>query len=258
MRLTARYEQGEYLKDNPDWHAADAPWKARKVLQLLRRNELVPRTVCDVGCGAGEILRRLQGELPFDTRLVGYDISPQAISLCREKENARLQFVCGDFLQSGREPQDLLLLLDVFEHVPDYLGFLAALRTKARRFVLHIPLDVSVQTVLSGSRRELGMRSRYGHLHYFTAETALEALNDAGYCVEDLLYTWDGECEGGFPPVAPGWKAKAKYPLKYLRYALEWNAFQWRPGLLARLRPSYNLLVLASPRIGAAAVGGVG
>ena len=243
--LTAQYETGEYLEKVPDWHAADAPWKARQILRLLERNRLVPESVCDVGCGAGEILVQLQPHLRGEPRLEGFDVSGQAIALCQPKENARLRFHRGDFLQ-GREGYDLLLLLDVLEHVPDYLGFLAALRPRARRFVFHVPLDWSVQAVAEGSRYPLSMRERYGHLHFFTAETALRAIRDAGYRVEDAFHTWDHDLEQGFPPVQPGLRARLKYPLRCLRYGLERLAFQSRPALTARLRPHYNLLVLAS------------
>ena len=43
---------------------------------------------------------------------------------------------------------DLLLMLDVFEHVEDYIGLLRAVRSKAKQKLFHIPLDLSVQSVL--------------------------------------------------------------------------------------------------------------
>jgi SAM-dependent methyltransferase len=244
--LTARYEDGEYLRRVPDWHAADAPWKAGHILRMLSRHGLRPRTICDVGCGAGAVLLELQKRLAHAPRLHGYDISPDAISLCRPKENGRLSFHHGDFLALGGEVFELLLSLDVLEHVPDYLGFLTSLRTRADRFVFHIPLDVSVQTVTQGSRHMDLMRERYGHLHYFTAETAFAALKDAGYGVDDFFYTWDSELEG-WPPRAPGLKGALSYPLLCARYGFERLAFELRPDLTARFRPAYNLLVLARP-----------
>ncbi|MFZ5472156.1 MAG: class I SAM-dependent methyltransferase [Myxococcota bacterium] len=235
--LTARYEEGEYLRKVPDWHAADAPWKAGKVFQLLEKHQLAPQTVCDVGCGAGEILAQLQPRLRRGARLTGYDISSQAIALCKAKENAHLTFHQRDFAREGREVFDLLLALDVFEHVADYLGFLAAVRERARWFIFHIPLDVSSQAVARGSRHLLHMRRQYGHLHYFTAETAQATLIDTGYLVEDACYTWDGELDH--------WPL---HPWRCLTYGLERLAFRLAPGLTARLRPAYNLLVLAKAR----------
>ena len=245
--LAERYLNGEYLAQVPDWHAADAPWKAQKVLELLHRNGIAPRTVCDVGCGSGEILVQLQGRLPKGARLTGYDISGQALSLCRPKENAHLSFRQADLT---REPPqvsfELLLCLDVFEHVPDYLGFLHALRQRADLFAFHIPLDLSVHTVARASRHLLQMRERYGHLHYFTAETALATLGQTGFEVVDSLYTWD-HAGGLFPPRAPGLRGVVRYPLRFGAHLAERLAFRVAPDLTARFRPAYNLLVLARP-----------
>ena len=54
----------------------------------------------------------------------GFDISPQAISIASKKEKSNLTFYNEDFLESTDASSDLLLLLDVFEHIPDYRGYL--------------------------------------------------------------------------------------------------------------------------------------
>jgi hypothetical protein len=83
---------------------------------------------------------------------------------------------------------DLLLCLDVLEHVEDYFGFLRGLRGKATHNIFHIPLVLSAQWVW---RADPIMRERQqaGHLHYFTKETALATLRDTGYDVVDWFYT---------------------------------------------------------------------
>ena len=240
--LTARYQDGRYLERVPQWHAPDAPWKSAQVLMMLARHQLSPRSVCDVGCGAGEILARLQGSLG-GARLVGYDISNQAIALCKPKENAQLTFRHGDLLREPGEVFDLLLSLDVLEHVADYLGFLAALRPRARWFIFHIPLDLNLHAVARGSRHLLHMRERYGHLHYFTAETALATLSDAGFRVVDSAFTWDHEPA---PARANAMKAALTNPGRWATHLLEALVFRLSPSTAARWRPGYNLLVLAN------------
>lgn len=242
--FSAQYREGDYLEKVPEWHAGDSPWKAGKVLEILRRNAIVPRSLCDVGCGAGQVLAELQAGLGSDVRMVGYDISPQAIALCAARENVSLQFRQCDFLAGCDETYEVLLLLDVFEHVPDYLGFLSRLRGRAQWYVFHIPLDLNVQALLQGSRPMLEMRQRYGHLHYFTAETALAALADCGYQVRDSFLTWDTEI-GGRPKPTLGLKGRLRYPLTCVIYFVERLVFRWRPELLARMRKRYNLMVLA-------------
>jgi cyclopropane fatty-acyl-phospholipid synthase-like methyltransferase len=182
------YQTGEYVAKNPTYHVEDSAWKASQVLRMIQKHNLAPRTVCEVGCGAGEIIRQLQRQLAPDTRFCGYEISPQAFVLCRQRENERLQFFCEDLIASAAAHFDLLLCLDVFEHVEDYFGFLRGLRGKAARKIFHIPLDLSAQWVWRGGpimrERELA-----GHLHYFTKETALATLRDTGYEVIDWCYT---------------------------------------------------------------------
>jgi len=45
---------------------------------------------------------------------------------------------------------DSLLCIDVFEHVEDYIGFVKTLKSKATYKIFHIPLDISVLSVIRG------------------------------------------------------------------------------------------------------------
>ena len=182
------YETGEYVERNPTYHVEDSSWKAGHILRLIQKNSLQPRTICEIGCGAGEILKQLQSYLPTNTELFGYDISPQAVKLCRQRENERLHFHCESLITADTPPFDLLLCIDVFEHVQDYIGFLRDLRPKAHHQIFHIPLDMSAQWVLRGGPI-LREREQAGHLHYFMKDTALGTLRDAGYEVLDWTYT---------------------------------------------------------------------
>jgi hypothetical protein len=125
----------------------------------------------------------------------------------------------------------LSLVLDVIEHLPDYLGFLQRLKARSRDKVFHIPLDLSVQTVLRKNglikRREL-----YAHLHYFSKETALRTLKDAGYEVLDYFYT---------PRSIEFASTAAEMLLKLPRKLL----FTIHRDFTARLLGGFSLLVLA-------------
>jgi SAM-dependent methyltransferase len=182
------YESGEYLNRNPDWHVGESPWKAKQLVRMLNRNHVDPHTVCEIGCGAGEVLRQLQTRLDPTCELCGIDISPRAIDLCRPRANANLRFALGDAESIPDGSFDLVLVLDVMEHVRDYYGFLDAVHAKGHLTVFHIPLDLSAQTVLR-PHGLLGPRDAYGHLHYFTRETALRALEDTGNRIVDWFYT---------------------------------------------------------------------
>jgi ubiquinone/menaquinone biosynthesis C-methylase UbiE len=183
-----QYASGEYLERNPTWHVEESEWKARQVLRMLEKHRITPQTVAEVGCGAGEVLRQLQFAMDPDCYFSGYDISPQAIEMCRSRANARLQFHLADFTQDAQASFDLLLVMDVVEHLEDYYTFMRAIKPKARYVMIHFPLELSVQTILRPGAL-LKTQSAYGHLHYFTKETALQAIYNAGYHIVDYFYT---------------------------------------------------------------------
>lgn len=187
-RVRDQYTSGEYLLKNPRWHADESPWKAKYVLQMIARNKLAPKTICDVGCGAGEVLRLVHEGLNRQCSCWGYEISPQAFARSDRLSSERLQFKLADIRQEEGAHFDLLLLMDVFEHLEDYFGLLRDLKSKAEYKIIHIPLDISVRTVLLGKLCDF--RAAYGHLHHFTKEVALDVLRDVGYDVIDYAYTW--------------------------------------------------------------------
>ena len=225
------YQDGTYLTQNPLWHQEDSAWKARHIAQMIRRNGLKPVSVCEVGCGAGEVLRQLSQELGGPTRYHGFEISPQAFDLCRGKAAPGLTFTLGDAFDQP-ERFDLVLAIDVIEHVEDYRGFLRQLRKCGTYKILHIPLDLSAQAVLrSFPLRHL--RTKYGHIHYFTRQTALSALADMGYRVLDCVYT-----AGALELDHQTWRSRlAELPRRLV--------FGINQDLAARLLGGFSLLVLA-------------
>lgn len=92
---SSKYEDGRYAASHPTWHREDSAWKAERILEIFRRNHLTPSEICEVGCGAGEILNCLRRELPPTTQFHGYEISPQAIELCISLADERLSFITG-------------------------------------------------------------------------------------------------------------------------------------------------------------------
>jgi hypothetical protein len=186
-------------------------------------------SICEVGCGAGGILSALHDQMPA-TRFVGYDIAPDAIRLAERFASERLEFRLCD---AAEDPAhfDLMLVIDVIEHVPDPIGFLAALRHKAELAILHIPLDLSAQSVIRPGK--LPERRRHaGHIHYFTPETARATIEDAGYRITASRLT------KGFDRPQPSIKSRlAKFPRRVLP-----------PNVVVRLLGGYSLLVTAEPR----------
>jgi ubiquinone/menaquinone biosynthesis C-methylase UbiE len=188
------YIDGTYLEKNPDWHLEESPWKVDHIMPMLKRHHLEPGTVCEVGCGTGEVLRLLQRQMAETCTFWGYDISPQAIEISKARANERLRFKLADIRKEQDAFYDLILVLDVIEHLEDYFSFLREIKPKSRYKLLHIPLEISVQGVLRG-KIFLRNRDLHGHLHHFTKETALRMLEDIGYEVLDYSYSPEYELE---------------------------------------------------------------
>ncbi|AGB02337.1 methyltransferase family protein [Methanoregula formicica SMSP] len=182
------YTGGDYRKNNPTWDVEDAPWKADLIFSLMEKHNLRPATVCDVGCGCGEILFQLKKKLPASTRLTEYEISPRAVELCKERENERLSFSLVNFCDEHGTSCDMILLIDLIEHLEDYYKFLRHVKPRSHYKILHIPLEMFVLAVLHPQFHR-GQRKKVGHLHFFSRDMALQVLRDLGYDVLDSSYT---------------------------------------------------------------------
>lgn len=179
--------KSQYLQVNPTWHAEDSSWKAAQILKLIKRNNLKPGSIVEIGCGAGEILNQLQQKM--DDRSImfsGYEIAPDAYELCLKRANDKVNYFHEDLLQTNKS-YDLLLMIDVFEHVDDYMGFIKQASKRAIHKIYHIPLDMSILSILNNY--PLVARKSVGHLHYFMKDTALATIEDSGQEVLDWFYT---------------------------------------------------------------------
>lgn len=187
MEFIDIYQSEKYREVVPTWHAEDSPWKAQQILRMLKRHHLSPHTVCEVGCGVGGILAQLQQSLDPDCTFQGYEVSPYAVKISKEKENDRLHYQQRDFSEEGNEHFDVLLMIDVMEHVEDYYRFLRNLKPKAEYKLIHLPLELSAVSLLR-SQALINVRKTYD-IHYFTKDLALASLQDAGYEIVDYFYT---------------------------------------------------------------------
>ncbi len=185
------YTDGEYLKNNPEWDSADAPWKVNQLFNLLYKNNILEKikSISEVGCGSGDIMVNLSRKMrEKDIEYFGFDISPDAINIAnKNKEKNKLNNFEYKILSIPDIKSDLLLCIDVFEHVENPFEFLRNIKDKGKYKIFNIPLDLSVQSLL----REhiiLSQRKRVGHVNYYTKNLALETLKDCGYEIIDIKY----------------------------------------------------------------------
>jgi hypothetical protein len=234
MRPDRKYESGEYLRANPTWDIGDSPWKAGKVVDVIAHAGIRPNTICEVGCGAGAILSCLRDSFP-DTKLHGFDIA-DASKFWAAYASKEISFRQADFFEANANKYDLILVLDVLEHVVDPWEFLEKLKKHGDKFLFHIPLDLSAQNVLRETPI-LEARRQVGHIHYFTKNLALELFAECGYDIEYVCYS-------GLSMSGPraSWKSRMAFLPRMLAYGIN-------KDLGVRLLGGETLLVLASPKL---------
>lgn len=172
----------EYLQKNPDWHVSDSPWKARQVHKILEKNKINFTTIVEIGCGAGEILNQLTFIYPnSNLKFSGFEIAPDAFQYCLTRQKHNLNFYQDNLLETNLF-FDVLLSMDVFEHVDNYIDFIKRCGQKATFKIYHIPLDISVLGIMRDV--PLSARKSVKHLHYFSKDTAIESLK---YCEQEII-----------------------------------------------------------------------
>jgi trans-aconitate methyltransferase len=157
-------------------------WLVRQYLEtlygLLERHPVA--AVLDAGCGEGEIVRRIV-ERYDPPRLVGLDIDSRLI------EHLRCEYPDHDFRTGtledyyDSEPYDVVLCLEVLEHIPDYRAALNALgRLSTRRFIISVPNEPFFRLANVARLRYLSRGGNTpGHVNNFTARRFGALLRDA-------------------------------------------------------------------------------
>ncbi|OGS13408.1 MAG: methyltransferase [Elusimicrobia bacterium RIFOXYA2_FULL_58_8] len=226
-----KYTSNDYLNHNPSWDMGDSPWKAAAVAGFLKEEGLAPKTICEIGCGAGGVLLELSEKLP-GAEFCGYEIAPAAARFWEKTKRNNVKFVLGDFIELNKVRYDLVLLLDVIEHIGDPFTFLNGLHGAAEQYVFHIPLDLSALSVARETPL-LNVRHKVGHINYFTKNLALELLKESGFDVITWRYTG-----AAFNSPQSTWKTKLAAIPRFIAYSLskDWGA---------RLMGGETLLVLA-------------
>ncbi len=89
------------------WHLSPYEWKeyAQACVQYL--NDQNCKTVVDIGCGLGEILRHIKAD-----KKIGLDLQEEVIMAARELNGEKIDFLEGSFGELTEHPIDYLITLN--------------------------------------------------------------------------------------------------------------------------------------------------
>ena len=182
-----RYLTSDYLQKNPEWDFADTGWKAEKVYKILVKNKQNPSSIVEIGCGSGGVLLSLKKFFP-KASLTGFDIAPGAKRFWKKAIKAGIRLELADYFSLKEPIPDLILLLDVLEHIANPWSFLTNLHSRSKYIIVHFPLDLSAMSVIR-EHPLMKVRDKVGHLHFFTRRLAISLLVECGYEVIESCYT---------------------------------------------------------------------
>jgi len=197
--VTAHTANSTYAERHPRWHAQDSGHKARAVWSFAQRLGISPSHVVDVGCGAGGVTARLGHVWPV---VEGWDTSAEAIAIAK-REHPQCSFTHGAFERSGQRA-DLILCLDVVEHVAGDVALMKALSGCAEHLIFRVPLDWSVLDACRPTRLQESL-DHWGHVQLYDRRLLAQRLGEAGLTMHAITYdrvppgpprTWAGHVTG--------------------------------------------------------------
>jgi SAM-dependent methyltransferase len=168
-----------------EWRALSARTKADHVVALLRRAGVRPRTLVEIGCGAGSLLAELaaRGVAP---ELAGFDLSAAAIDIARGQDLPGVRF---DAFDGARVPvadrtYDVAVLSHVLEHVPEPAALLVEAARVASWVLVEVPLERNRSAARPAKRAEA---ARIGHIQFFDRDTIRDLCAGAGLAIRAEL-----------------------------------------------------------------------
>ena len=186
-------------------------WHIRRELNNLRKDVFEPLDIADAGSGFGQYVHYLSRKFP-DARITGLDIKQEQVDDCNRFFNSigkggSVSFKYMDLTDfNGREEFDLVLCIDVLEHIEDDRGVMRNLCEAIRPggvLLISTPSDQGGSDVDDDHNEsfiEEHVRDGYG------LEEISEKLHTAGFSQVYPRYSYGR-------PGKISWRLSMKYPI---------------------------------------------
>jgi ubiquinone/menaquinone biosynthesis C-methylase UbiE len=174
------YSTGEYIRKNPTLDAEDTTWKITKIIPLVDEftNQFSEAKVkiLDVGGGAGLFLKGISDYLSSkNIRVEQYalDLSMEMLRIQKENNPDIKTFFEGSIEKTSFDGKeiDLVLMIDVIEHVPDAVQALKELSRISKYAIFKVPLENNLYYNFLNLIKTGGLRryitEKVGHINFY-------------------------------------------------------------------------------------------
>lgn len=166
--------QKEYIQKNPDLHNSDADHKIDSIQKLLNSTSFHFNSIIDVACGSGKVLLEITNRYKAK-RVLGIDISRKMIEKAKSKDNKKIiDWSIANVFDLPPNDFELVLAIDILEHVENDLAFLKQIKRLGRFIVVKTPIEKNimnsfVKLITFGLVDEQKhTEDQYGHIHHYS------------------------------------------------------------------------------------------
>jgi ubiquinone/menaquinone biosynthesis C-methylase UbiE len=176
------YLTDDYISLNPSLHEEDSSWKVNKLIPFIdmyldnsKQNDM---NLLDVGGGAGLILKGISDYIKSkrDIAISKYiiDLSPGILKV-QQMNNPDIKYHLNkDIRDTDLKDKeiDLVLMIDVLEHVPGDIAALKELRRISKYTIIKVPLEKNLFIFMKMLFTKHSLKDRpidydYGHVNFY-------------------------------------------------------------------------------------------
>lgn len=198
------YKTDKYIEKHPSLHEEDSPWKVTKIIPMVDLfiknhcdgNEI---NVLDVGGGAGLILKSISAHIQerhgIKVNKFVLDLSPGMLKI-QKRNNPDIKGVFNEDITkvSLRDKEmDLVLMIDVIEHVSEPLRALKELRRISKFTIFKVPLEdnsyCNILNFLSRGKFRRNNIETSGHINVYNLSKLRNQIEANAGTIADYYFT---------------------------------------------------------------------
>ena len=180
------YTSGEYINLNPTLHDEDSFFKFSNIIKVINKTSLFEDKkkykILDIGGGNGKVGKLfcdylIQNNIDFE--FYAADLSLEMLQIQKQNNKYINTTFCGS-IELISNFYDIILMIDVIEHIEDYRNFSHELNSKSENIIFNIPIEKNVFDKL----RNMYLKDTYykeqnrtlGHVNFYSFSDCLNYL----------------------------------------------------------------------------------